>query len=192
MTTDELNQLGQQIKTIRVNLGLTMEEFIERVDGKSGKLRSGTVNNWENGKNAPNKKRLAAIAKLGNVTVEYLLHGPNFKLARKSSDAFEKLDESLGKQGTVPDFEEKLEMVEDFTDSFIAEANSTSLDFLTEMLGFGLQVNVAKDSLLTEYATDLMTKLTNSLVSESDTEKEHDVKKLQASFNQFLELVKTY
>lgn len=69
------NVLGLKIKQIREQNGLTMEEFIERLDGKSGKNRSGTVNNWESGKNSPNKKRLKKIAELGNVSVDYLLHG---------------------------------------------------------------------------------------------------------------------
>ena len=52
-----------------------MEEFIERIDEKPGHGRSGTVNNWETGKNAPNAKRLKKIAQLGNVSVNYLLYG---------------------------------------------------------------------------------------------------------------------
>lgn len=67
--------VGLRIKNIRLLLGLTMEDFIERIDGKPGKGRSGTVNNWETGKNAPNKQRLQRIAELGNVSVDYVLHG---------------------------------------------------------------------------------------------------------------------
>lgn len=52
-----------------------MEDFIERIDNKPGRGRSGTVNNWETGKNAPNKKRLKKIADIGGVTVEYLING---------------------------------------------------------------------------------------------------------------------
>lgn len=67
--------LGQRIRAIRLRLGLTMEDFIERIDNKPGRGRSGTVNNWETGKNAPNKKRLKKIADIGGVTVEYLING---------------------------------------------------------------------------------------------------------------------
>lgn len=67
--------IGERIKRIRLRLGLTMEEFIERIDDRSGKGRSGAVNNWERGINAPNKKRLAKIADLGGVSIDYLLHG---------------------------------------------------------------------------------------------------------------------
>lgn len=67
--------LGRRIRAIRLRLGLTMEDFIERIDSKPGRGRSGTVNNWETGKNAPNKKRLKKIADLGGVSVEYLING---------------------------------------------------------------------------------------------------------------------
>lgn len=64
--------LGKRIKYIRENMGLTMEEFIEKIDGSSGKGRSGTVNNWESGQNLPNKKRLKRIAEMGGVDIGFL------------------------------------------------------------------------------------------------------------------------
>lgn len=67
--------LGSRIRAIRQQLGLSMEDFIERIDNKPGKGKSGTVNNWESGKNAPNKRRLKKIAELGGVSVDFLLHG---------------------------------------------------------------------------------------------------------------------
>lgn len=86
---------GQRIRSIRLRLGLTMEEFIERIDGKPGKGRSGTVNNWETGKNAPNSKRLKKIASLGGVTVDYLLHG-----TKVNSDNFNEVMEKILKQNS--------------------------------------------------------------------------------------------
>lgn len=81
--------LGQRIKAVRLKLGLTMEEFIERIDNKPGRGRSGTVNNWEAGKNAPNKKRLKRIAELGGVSVEYLINGLDIS-TREAINRFEK------------------------------------------------------------------------------------------------------
>ena len=51
-----------------------MEEFAKKIDNKAKK---GTISNWENGKNLPNKKRLSKIAELGNTTVEELLYNEN-------------------------------------------------------------------------------------------------------------------
>jgi len=61
---------GERIKEIRMDLGLTMEEFAKRIDDKA---KSGTVSNWETGKNLPNNNRLKKIAELGNVDISYLL-----------------------------------------------------------------------------------------------------------------------
>lgn len=83
--------LGRRIKAIRLKLGLTMEEFIERIDNKPGRGRSGTVNNWEAGKNAPNKQRLKKIADLGGVSVEYLINGNHFS----NKEALELLEKSI-------------------------------------------------------------------------------------------------
>lgn len=60
--------IGRKIKNIRLSLGLTMEEF-----GKNFHTSKGTVNNWEKGRNLPNKENLKAISDLGNITVESLL-----------------------------------------------------------------------------------------------------------------------
>ncbi|GAB6198168.1 hypothetical protein YMSE1_05470 [Lactiplantibacillus plantarum] len=69
----EASMLGKRIHEIRVNNGMTMEEFISRIDGKPGKGRRGTVNNWEKGRNKPNKRRLMVIAHLAGTTVSKLL-----------------------------------------------------------------------------------------------------------------------
>lgn len=62
------NTVGEKIKSIRLSLGDTMERFGERFNTSKG-----TVNNWEKGRNLPNKENLLIIAKLGNITVEELL-----------------------------------------------------------------------------------------------------------------------
>ncbi|EJF00409.1 MAG: helix-turn-helix transcriptional regulator [Liquorilactobacillus hordei] len=62
--------IGNHIRMIRLDLGLTMDEFAKKIDDKA---KSGTVANWETNKNAPNKKRLKKIAELGNTSVEHLL-----------------------------------------------------------------------------------------------------------------------
>lgn len=68
----DLFQAGMRIRNIREKLGLTMEEFAKKIDSKAQK---GTVSNWENGKNLPNKLRLQKIAELGNSSPEWILFG---------------------------------------------------------------------------------------------------------------------
>lgn len=67
-------EVGNRIHTIRLRLGLSLNEFAKLVD-PNGKAQSGTVANWEKGRNAPNKKRLARIAKIGDVSVDFLITG---------------------------------------------------------------------------------------------------------------------
>lgn len=62
--------IGQMIHDIRINLGETMEEF-----GKRFNTSKGTVNNWEKGRNLPNKANLKSIADLAGISVEELLNG---------------------------------------------------------------------------------------------------------------------
>lgn len=60
-------ELGEQIKVIRVSLGETMEQFGQRFNTSKG-----TVNNWEKGRNAPNKANLKKIADLSDNPREFI------------------------------------------------------------------------------------------------------------------------
>lgn len=62
--------VGERIKAVRLMLGLTMEQFGEKLDTSKG-----AVNNWEKSVNLPNKSRLTKMANLGNITVDYILYG---------------------------------------------------------------------------------------------------------------------
>ncbi|WP_233649482.1 helix-turn-helix domain-containing protein [Staphylococcus chromogenes] len=66
-------KIGKKINRIRVNMGLSMNEFGERID-KASPVKSGVISNWENGIQLPNKKRLKRIADLGGISVEKLLN----------------------------------------------------------------------------------------------------------------------
>lgn len=65
-------EVGNRIKQIRADKKLSMKDFAAKIDDKS---RSGTVSNWETGKNLPNKKRLESIAEIGEITTNELLYG---------------------------------------------------------------------------------------------------------------------
>lgn len=62
--------IGKRIESIRLKVGETMEQFGERFNTSKG-----TVNNWEKGRNLPNKRNLASIASLGGISVEELIYG---------------------------------------------------------------------------------------------------------------------
>lgn len=69
-TTVDKNLVGQRIKKIRINAGLSMEAL-----GKKLSTSKGSVNNWEKGKNLPNVNRLKKIAELGNISIDELIYG---------------------------------------------------------------------------------------------------------------------
>ena len=63
-----MSELADRIKSIRLSLGETMEEFGARFNTSKA-----TINNWEKGRNKPNKNNLLIIANLGGLSVEELL-----------------------------------------------------------------------------------------------------------------------
>lgn len=70
------------IHDIRINLGETMEEF-----GKRFNTSKGTVNNWEKGRNLPNKANLKSIADLADISVDELLKEDLSQYARNRIDS---------------------------------------------------------------------------------------------------------
>lgn len=62
--------VGERIQNIRLSHGDSMEKFGEKFNTSKG-----TVNNWEKGRNLPNKENLLKIASIGKMSVEELLYG---------------------------------------------------------------------------------------------------------------------
>ena len=69
---DNINKeyVGARIREIRLARGETLEEF-----GQLFGSSKGVVNNWEKGRNLPNKRRIKSIADMANISVQDLLHG---------------------------------------------------------------------------------------------------------------------
>lgn len=90
----DANEVGRRIKQIRKNKGLNQTDFAKRIGATLP-----AVSNWETGKNLPNNERLKAIADIGNLTVDELLHG---KLGVKIHDSTHlRIIEPLQLQDTV-------------------------------------------------------------------------------------------
>lgn len=69
--------IGQLIRKIRDSLGLTQSDFAEAISQLDEHYFTSTssVSNWENDKQVPHKRILAAIAKLGKIDVtEFYSH----------------------------------------------------------------------------------------------------------------------
>lgn len=65
-----MTDLGQKIKELRMDKGLTMEEF-----GKLCNTEKQTVNNWEKGRNEPSPDRLKMIADIAGKSVSEFVYG---------------------------------------------------------------------------------------------------------------------
>ena len=74
-----MTDLGQKIKELRMDKGLTMEEF-----GKLFDASKSIVSRWERDISVPNEKRLKNIAKLAGKTVSEFVYGvPSAKTIKK-------------------------------------------------------------------------------------------------------------
>lgn len=82
-------KVGQRIKFIRQSHNLTMNDFGKVIDAPKS-----AVNNWEKGRNLPNKERINKIAKLGNTTTNFILYGSlrDFTFKLLSSYIWGKID----------------------------------------------------------------------------------------------------
>lgn len=69
MHVDKL-EVGKKIRTIRLDLGESMEQFGKRIDNAHKSL----VSKWEKGQSMPNKKRLKMICDLTGVKVSEFLN----------------------------------------------------------------------------------------------------------------------
>jgi DNA-binding helix-turn-helix protein len=81
MTDKEMNKnidkkaVGQRIREIRIRKGLTLQQF-----GKYFNAEKGNVQQWEVGKQLPNKARMVKMCEIANITLNELLYGFNFNL----------------------------------------------------------------------------------------------------------------
>nr|DAS17666.1 MAG TPA: protein-turn-helix DNA binding protein [Caudoviricetes sp.] len=78
--------VGKKIHDIRVNLGLTLEQFGELVNAKKS-----DVYRWGNGYHLPNKNRLKVIAMKGGIEVSQLLQGSGQEAIKDIIEIFKSL-----------------------------------------------------------------------------------------------------
>lgn len=87
--------IGQRIKQIRLDKGMTTKEF-----GKLFGATDSNVSSWENGRTSPIYDRLKKIATYGGVSVSYLIHGDLMDYALTLID---NLRDELLKDDNIPD-----------------------------------------------------------------------------------------
>ena len=83
----ELNKIvGQRIKTIRLNLGLTMEQF-----GNELGLTKASINNFEKGRNLPNRANALLISNIAKIKPETLLSKEEPCMIQLMIESFEQM-----------------------------------------------------------------------------------------------------
>jgi len=93
-TSIDKKLVGERIKNVRQEKGMTLEEF-----GKMFGASKSNVRSWEIGKNLPNPERLKIIAKIADSSVDTLLYGKTkeriakilYKLS-KDNDLYKDID----------------------------------------------------------------------------------------------------
>ena len=86
-------QLGNRIKKIRIKERDTLEKFAEKIKKVSGGAVTpgkSNVSRWEKGENVPNDITLQAIADIGKITFDELLHGKSVSYFTKLIDYIKK------------------------------------------------------------------------------------------------------
>lgn len=139
---NEKEVIGQRIKNIRVTRKETLEEFARKIrnetDGKIKTTKS-NVSKWEKGLNIPNDITLKAIANLGGVSTDYILHGEKELPSTFTSTFF---NEDLQKQ--IIDLQKSFSLIIS-TNQKNDSLNDLRADLLTKDINF--ETNKESESL---------------------------------------------
>lgn len=115
-------KIGQRIKHIRSELGLNQKEFANKIDATVSAL-----SNWENGRNKPNDIMLNNISKLGDITVDELLHGIGYTPERIYNLLINSPNRLL--DILIPFFNEIDDYIEKYKDSLHHTSSIPELDY---------------------------------------------------------------
>ncbi|MGX7024130.1 helix-turn-helix domain-containing protein [Vagococcus hydrophili] len=158
-------EVGQRIRNIRLEKGMSMDDFGFLIDGSA---KSGTIANWETGKNLPNPNRLKRIAEIGNTTTLYLLYGilpldNQYILPKEDSDEIKLV---LNQDKTLNIKESILKsVVEDLTTFNYSNLNEFDLSLLFHSLEFiKLDSDEQIEKLLIKFISNLNWKIKNQSI----------------------------
>ena len=149
---------GEQIKSIRLELGETLEEFGKRFNPPANRS---LVSGWENNRYTPNPERLKVIAEIGGMPVKDLISthslGERIKRIRVSrKETLEKFAENIIKassnsvktgKSNVSRWEKGLNKPNDITLQAIAKLGNTTVN---QLLNSNQLSDYSTDELLQE------------------------------------------
>lgn len=104
--------IGQKIKNIRLEKGMTLEEF-----GKMFGASKSNVRSWEIGTNLPNPERLKIIAKIADISIEELLSVNSYdqlkmKIINHIGDKIPGITKNIAGKGIVKYYSERNSVIE--------------------------------------------------------------------------------
>lgn len=146
LTKEEKKIIGQRIKQIRREKGMTMEEF-----GNLLSTSKSIVYRWEIGTNLPNPERLKTIAKLADITVEELLSSSKKDYALKY--ALKSLNNILNTKA--------LSQFDEDNSKFVSKYANEILPIIEERLKF-LQLSMYSNKDIEKYIDDTIDKIVYS------------------------------
>lgn len=135
--------IGQRIKQIRLDKGMTTKEF-----GKLFGATDSNVSSWERGRTSPNPERLKAIAEIGDMSVEELLSREDDahmkKLINKVKQWFiDRNLQSLDGSGQLIKLQEE---VDELKDAYIQADRAAEIDAVGDvtvvLIGYCMQRNL--------------------------------------------------
>lgn len=195
-------KVGERIKQIRLSLGESMEKFGERFNTSKG-----TVNNWEKGRNLPNKENLKKIADLQNKSVSELLYGNytdrilnelknvtwfyDFENLDLYSLAEKVNDDIISRYGYYSDFTLPYVDISDFIsfaldrlliDKKMFEISSDSFYKINAIPNYYIENQDSENNSFT------LSSFTNIEIVFNDFETEEDIDKIQIKYNTLLEI----
>ena len=146
LTKEEKKIIGQRIKQIRREKGMTMEEF-----GNLLSTSKSIVYRWEIGTNLPNPERLKTIAKLADITVEELLSSSKKDYALKY--ALKSLNNILNTKA--------LSQFDEDNSKFVSKYANEILPIIEERLKF-LQLSMYSNKDIEKYIDDTINEIVYS------------------------------
>lgn len=141
--------VGQRIKSLRLELGESMEKFGERFNTSKG-----TINNWEKGRNLPNKQNLLKLSQLAKTTVKDFM----FSVPQNTKDNV--FNEVLNAK--ILDEEERKYIKEHFSENSLSDFENNSVYWEVHMEALSDDYKVKK-FIETHTNTEILDYISNNL-----------------------------
>jgi len=158
--------IATRISQVRNGLGMTLKDFGKQF---TSPVNAGVVQKWERGTNLPNDEHMIEIAKLGNVSINWLMYGSDFENFQNHllPQVFQKLEslESELRNNNITDAQtmEFNNNIMEFLNSLTLESFIGSQDITANLLSSKYRLQYVMETVLSNEPTNLEIMKFNSL-----------------------------